>query len=154
MLPIYKLSFPNGSYCNGVCRALWAKSLTRYKKMLWIQMQALKTTAYYISPIEIGLLWAKITYLKSHSKALAFDLLTDMKLWSRSFIWGTVGSCRSRGCKNIRGQSWRLIRNCRFETDAPGARLIWQIFFDLQLPDIFAASWPTRVYSTPFERYD
>ena len=34
---------------------------------------------YYISPIEIGLLWAKITYLKSHSKALAFDLQTDTK---------------------------------------------------------------------------
>ena len=34
---------------------------------------------YYISPIEIGLLWAKITYLKSHSKALAFDLRTDTK---------------------------------------------------------------------------
>ena len=34
---------------------------------------------YYISPIEIGLLWAKITYLKSHSKALAFGLQTDMK---------------------------------------------------------------------------
>ena len=30
---------------------------------------------YYISPIEIGLLWAKITYLKSQ----AFDLLKDTK---------------------------------------------------------------------------
>ena len=34
---------------------------------------------YYISPIEIGLLWAKIKYLKSHSKALSFDLQIDMK---------------------------------------------------------------------------
>ena len=37
------------------------------------------STPYYISPIEIALLWAKITYLKSHSKALAFDLQTDAK---------------------------------------------------------------------------
>ena len=34
---------------------------------------------YYISPIEIGLLWAKITYLKSHSKAFAFNLQRDTK---------------------------------------------------------------------------
>ena len=34
---------------------------------------------YYISPIEMGLLWAKITYLKIHSKALAFNLQTDTK---------------------------------------------------------------------------
>ena len=24
VLPICKLLFPNGSYCNGICRALWA----------------------------------------------------------------------------------------------------------------------------------
>ena len=35
-------------------------------------MRATKTTAYYISPIEIGVLWAKITYVKSHLKALGF----------------------------------------------------------------------------------
>ena len=34
---------------------------------------------YYISPIEIGLIWAKIAYLKSHSIALAFGLQTIMK---------------------------------------------------------------------------
>ena len=27
MLPICKLPFPNGSYRNGVCRALWAMTL-------------------------------------------------------------------------------------------------------------------------------
>ena len=37
------------------------------------------TYPYYISPIEIGLLWAKITYLKTRSKALGFDLQTDAK---------------------------------------------------------------------------
>ena len=31
VLPICKLPFPNGSYCNGVCRALWAMSLLNYE---------------------------------------------------------------------------------------------------------------------------
>ena len=29
----------------------------------------------------------------------------------RSFKWGTVHLCSSRGCKNIKGQIWRLIKN-------------------------------------------
>ena len=28
----------------------------------------------------------------------------------RSFKWGTLYSFRSRGCKNIQGQSWRMIK--------------------------------------------
>ena len=42
-------------------------------------MPATKTAAYYIRPIEIGVLWAKVTYVKGHSKALGFGLQTDMK---------------------------------------------------------------------------
>ena len=42
-------------------------------------MRATKTAAYYISPIEIGVFWAKITYVKSHSKILNFDPQTDTK---------------------------------------------------------------------------
>ena len=34
---------------------------------------------YYISPIEIGVFWGKITYLKSHSKSLNYDLQINMK---------------------------------------------------------------------------
>ena len=45
----------------------------------YVQMRAPKTAAYYISPIEIGLLWAKIKYVKSNSNALGFDPQTDMK---------------------------------------------------------------------------
>ena len=33
---------------------------------------------YYISPIEIGLLWSKIKYVKSHSTDFDFWLYTDM----------------------------------------------------------------------------
>ena len=33
------------------------------------------------------------------------------QVWVRSLKWGTVRSCRSRGCKNIRGQSWRSKKN-------------------------------------------
>ena len=32
-----------------------------------IQMRPTKTAAYYISTIEVGVLWAKITYVKSYS---------------------------------------------------------------------------------------
>ena len=46
---------------------------------MFVQMRATKTAAYYISPIEIGVLWAKITYIKIHSKALGFGPQTDMK---------------------------------------------------------------------------
>ena len=34
---------------------------------------------YYMSPIEIGLLSAKIKYIKSHLKALGFGIQLDMK---------------------------------------------------------------------------
>ena len=37
------------------------------------------TNPHNISPIEIGVIWAKITYVKSHSKALDFNPQTDMK---------------------------------------------------------------------------
>ena len=52
--------------------------MTLHQKV-FVQMRAPKTAAYYISPIEIGLLWAKITYVKSHSKALGFCPQRDMK---------------------------------------------------------------------------
>ena len=42
-------------------------------------MRATKTAAYYVSPIEMVVLKAKIKYIKSHSKALGFSLQTDMK---------------------------------------------------------------------------
>ena len=38
-----------------------------------------ETQQDYISPIEIGQFWAKIEHLKCHSKALGFNLQTDMK---------------------------------------------------------------------------
>ena len=37
VLPICKLPFPNGSYRNGVCRALWAKTSFDHKKALGVQ---------------------------------------------------------------------------------------------------------------------
>ena len=38
-------------------------------KIFYLQSQTKYSPPYYMSPIEIGLLWDKITYLKSHSKA-------------------------------------------------------------------------------------
>ena len=42
-------------------------------------MRPTKTAAYYISLVEIGVLSAKIAYVKSHSKALGFNPHIDMK---------------------------------------------------------------------------
>ena len=50
----------------------------RVRRLAYSDVQ-LSFYSYYISPIEIGLLWAMITYLKSHSKASSFILRTDMK---------------------------------------------------------------------------
>ena len=67
--------------------------------------------------------------------------------------------CRSRGCKNIKGQSWRLMKNLPVRP-APGASVsnLAESAITYQPPtltsDIFAASWPTRMYSTLFKRPD
>ena len=56
-----------------------SKNVVLFLIEIYIQMQAPKTAAYYIRPIEIGLLWTNITYVKRHSNTLGFDTLTDMK---------------------------------------------------------------------------
>ena len=57
----------------------------------------------------------------------------------RSFKWGTVHPCRSRGCKNIRGQSWRLKKICQISR-APSAsgsrRAALAIFFSTSIFDL------------------
>ena len=73
-------------------------------------MQALSVLTKASVWYEMRVLWAIINHVKSYAMALAFILQTDM---NQIFKWGTVHSCRSRGWKNIRGQSWRSIRNCR-----------------------------------------
>ena len=66
---------------------------------------------------------------------------------------------KSRGCKNIWGQSWRTQRKVPTrptQTQCTWGQLIWQIFYrppDLTF-DIFGAYWPTRMQSTSFERSD
>ena len=105
---------------------------------------------------EIRVVWANINHVESHSMALAFSLQTDM---NQILKWGTLNSCRLRGCKNIRGQSWRSIRNCWLsqirDWCARGLADLADFFRPPTLTsDIFAASWPTRAYSTSFERSD
>ena len=65
----------NLSLLSPFCQLLSANSYMNRR----LQMPAIKTTAYNIRPIEIGVLLAKITYIKSHSKVLVFCLQTDMK---------------------------------------------------------------------------
>ena len=63
----------------------------------------------------------------------------------RSFKWDTVHSCRSGGCKNIRGQSWRSKKSAvlaRFDSDAPGVN---------ELADFF---WPPNLTSHVLQPID
>ena len=115
-----------------------------FGNLFWPTVQAtsvlIKASVWY----KIRVLWTN--HVKSHAMALAFK-------------WGTVHSCRSRGCKNIRGQSWRKIRNCWLsqirDWCAQGPVDLADFFRPLNLTsDIFAASWPTREYSASFERSD
>ena len=59
------------------------------------------------------------------------------QIWSRSFIWGTKHWFWSRGCKDIRGQSWRSKKISARAPDSrpmhPGPAVSADIFFDLQL---------------------
>ena len=54
---------------------------SKFEKSLLVAYSRVKkdTDPYNISPIEMGVLWAKITFIKSHSKALDFGLQTDIK---------------------------------------------------------------------------
>ena len=72
--------FTNGyvSVNPGTKLAIYEDLLDIMEMSLEIQMRATKTAAYYISPIEMGVIWGTITYVKSHSKALGFRLQTDM----------------------------------------------------------------------------
>ena len=54
---------------------------------------------------EIGVLWDNITHV-----ILQICAFGSKQIWIRSFKWGTVHSCWSRGCKDIWGQRWRSQR--------------------------------------------
>ena len=59
---------------------------------------------------EIRVLWAKITHVKSHAMTLAFILQTDMnQIFQMRYC-----TSKLRGCKNIRGQSWRSKKIYQF----------------------------------------
>ena len=51
----------------------------------------------------------------------------------RSFKWGTVCPCRSRGCRNIRGESWRSNKICQISR---------------------ARAHQSRIYLTEFRAYE
>ena len=86
---------------------------------------------YYIGPIEIGLLWTKITYLKSHSMALGFLFQTDMSLifQMRKYIDFGQGAAKYQRLEleveKIDAESaW-------FDTNVPVVGWIGRYFFDI-----------------------
>ena len=87
-IPSYMHNHSNDTTTNDINEKRRHKSSSEDSKVstyIWIHF--IRTTAvtkkgtypYYISPIGIGLLWAKIRYLKNLSIALKFVLPTDMK---------------------------------------------------------------------------
>ena len=66
----------------------------------------------------------------------------------RSFKWGIVHPCRLRGCKNIRGQSWRLkksARSARPQAHQTRIWLSWQFLIDLWLLTWFMLAQSTLI---------
>ena len=109
---------------------------------------------YYISHIEIGLLWAKIKCLKIAQKPWT---LASKQIWSISFKWGTKHWFWSGGCKDIRGQSWRLKKY--LPTWPTSGAWVWigligryHFWPPTLTSDIFAASCPKSMFSSSFER--
>ena len=98
-----------------------------------------------VTPIFLCMIWNRGN-LRQHEKYQKIMpqpwTSGSKKIWIISFKWGTVHSCTLRGCKNIRGQSWRSIRNCR----------LWQIrvrwtWGPADLADFF---WPPTLTSDIF----
>ena len=95
-----------------------------------------------LTPICLCMIWNKGTLTKHKTYQKSYHSIKLLQIWIRSFKWGTEHPCRSRGYKNIKGQSWRLIENLAVQL-APGAsglRLVeLDIFFwNLQIwPQIF-----------------
>ena len=52
---------------------------------------------------------------------------------SNEVLYALVGQEAAKISEVKVGGRKEIADSARFETDAPGARLIWQIFFDLQL---------------------
>ena len=116
-------------------RNIWKWHLYNWSCHFWEDYTDSKkySTSYYISPIEIGLVWVKITYLKIHSKSLNFNLQTDMKwifqMWYLTLIL----------VKKLQ----RYKRSKKISANQPGSnpctrgRPSWQIFFSTSNIDLW-----------------
>ena len=107
-----------------------------------------------------GMFWGWFESPKARWKVLQWTCASGEKwIWIRSFKRGTKYSFCLRGCKNIRGQSWRLKKKTCQVSRTPvmaDSNLAELIFFrpPTLTSHIFIASWYTIVYSTSFERSD
>ena len=118
-------------------------------------MRATKTAAYYINPIEIGVLWAKITYVKSHSKAFGFlspnryEIDLSNEVLNIDFGQGAAKVPEVKVGVPKKYLPTRLTPSTRVRTGLIGK------YFS-QTPTltfgIFAAPWPKSMFSTSFER--
>ena len=131
--------------CRLESKSKGANALDLLWKKYWIkQWQQKISILYYICAIEIGLLWAKIIYLKSHAMALDFWLETDM-FYIFQMMYQTLNLLR--GCKISEVKLGRKI----YLPVQPGLGESVSNRAELT-SDIFAAPWPKSMLSTSFER--
>ena len=106
--------------CINYSRLFMATDLevVRYMAIVYSGVR-LRFYTYYIIPIEIGLLWAKINYLKSHSKALGFGLQLDIHKAD------LLNEALNKGMQRYQRSNLEVEKNIcqrtRFEINAPGA---------------------------------
>ena len=84
-------------------------------------------------------------------------LSVSKQIWVRSFKWGIVHPCRSRGYKNIRIQGWRSKKIYRISRAWVHQSRIWlsrQFLIDLQLwPLIFLQPLDLQERTVPHLKY-
>ena len=118
-------------------------------------MQIPKTAAYYITPIDIVLLWAKITCVKSHSNVLGFwspnryeiDLSNEVL-----YIHFCQGATQIPWIKVEVRKKYLPIGSVW--THAPRVSQVGRYFFQppTLTSHIFAAPWSKSMFSSSFER--
>ena len=110
---------------------------------------------YYISPIEMRLLWMEIKYVKSVARVLDRIWVNKGGLdLSKKVLWDSVGQ-RAAVLQAVKvGGQKKILPIARVRTRIARAGLIGRIFF--WPPTLTAcktaALWPTETHSTSLER--
>ena len=109
-LLIFKLPFLNGSYRNGVCRALWALLLSTLQHTVseneWNSCRkGVLENNYYVKEADLR------RYDRPQKYCWALE--------QQSPIWFVQGRCSLMGCESDTCRSWRTIDFAGLATQSP-----------------------------------